>query len=80
MSYKAIITSELIELVAQREGIVLAEGEACGDDLARRWADQLTERQVAMLDAFDAMVDRYRDQALADHRRRATTEPDGNLH
>jgi hypothetical protein len=57
--------SELLDLVAEREGILLAEGEATGSALVSAWVSQLTPRQIDMISAYDAQVDRYRAKALS---------------
>lgn len=56
---------ELLDLVAEREGILLAEGEATGTALVSAWVSQLTPRQIDLISAYDAQVDRYRAQALS---------------
>lgn len=68
---------ELVALLAEREGILMAESSNPGGQLIERWAAQLTDRQAALLNDYETLVDHYRVRYAADNSRLAS---DGGLH
>lgn len=72
--------SEILALIAEREGVLLAESEACGEPLINQWVQRLTPRQVGLIEAYDRQVERYRKQALSDCMSQLMAAPAEGLH
>lgn len=56
--------TEMLNLIAERDGIMLADAQLPAARLIETWAAQLTERQVALVRAYDSMVDRHKAVAI----------------
>ena len=69
--------SKLLTLVARRQALTLADGEAVGHGLTQSWFAGLNGDQVQMLCAFDELVGRFRAEALASVGRSLTS---GRVH